>query len=242
MKKTKPTTKRKQPRTVKKTKLHKVKHTLKTKTFLGLKIHHLGLVLFVVGIGVAIGLNETMSKISTAGVPQRFPGDPNSLVSGKAFFGTSGNNVGAHEAAAGKSVAIYRKFNQWDTASSAVSTINSNYAANRLVWISFKTPDWSDVANGIYDTTLDSMLRTLDSAGKPVWVTFWHEPENDENTAGAGTATEWVNMQRHIRARMKSLGTKNIAFAPIYQSSKIDRKSTRLNSSHSRASRMPSSA
>ncbi|HRJ91090.1 MAG TPA: Ig-like domain-containing protein [Candidatus Saccharibacteria bacterium] len=180
-----------------------------------------GALFVTLAFGAASYLSGDQFRSSSAAVPQRFPGDPNPLISGKAYFGASGNYIATHEAAAGKSVAIYRKFNQWNTASSAVSTINSNYSNNRLVWISFKTPKWSEVAAGTHDSTLDSMLRTLDNAGKPVWVTFWHEPENDEGQANAGSATDFVNMQRHIRSRIDALNTTHIAFAPVYQSSKI---------------------
>lgn len=171
--------------------------------------------------GAASYLWGDQFNVSDAAVQQRFPGDPNPLVSGKAFFGTSGQYLDDYEAAAGKSVGVYRKFNQWNTASSAANTIKTNYAKNRLVWISFKTPKWSHVANGDHDAVLDGTLRALDNTGHPVWVTFWHEPENDEGNANAGSAADYVNMQRHIRQRMNALNTKNIAFAPIYQSSKI---------------------
>lgn len=180
-----------------------------------------GLVVVAAIFGLASYYTGDQANKSQAAVQQRFPGDPNPLVSGKAYFGTSGDYVANHEAAAGKSVGIYRKFNQWNTASSAVNTINSNFAANRLVWISFKTPRWAEVANGNHDSVLDSMLRTIDATGHPVWVTFWHEPENDEGNANAGSAADYVNMQRHIRQRMNAVGTKNIAFAPVYQSSQI---------------------
>lgn len=180
-----------------------------------------GVLIVAVLFGAASYLWGDQYNVSDAAVQQRFPGDPNPLVSGKAFFGTSGNYLDDYEAAAGKSVGVYRKFNQWNTASSAANTINSNYAKNRLVWISFKTPKWSQVANGDHDGVLDSTLRALDNTGHPVWVTFWHEPENDEGNANAGSAADFVNMQRHIRQRMNALNTKNIAFAPVYQSSKI---------------------
>ncbi len=181
----------------------------------------IALLIVVSLFGVASYLWGGQFNVSDAAVQQRFPGDPNPLVSGKAFFGTSGKYLDDYEAASGKPVGVYRKFNQWNTASSAVNTINSNYSKNRLVWISFKTPKWSQVANGDHDAILDSTLRALDNTGHPVWVTFWHEPENDEGNSNAGSAADFVNMQRHIRQRMTALKTKNIAFAPVYQSSKI---------------------
>lgn len=180
-----------------------------------------GVLIVAVLFGAASYLWGDQFNVSDAAVQQRFPGDPNPLVSGKAFFGTSGKFLDDYEAAAGKSVGVYRKFNQWNTASSAANTIKTNYAKNRLVWISFKTPKWSQVANGDHDAVLDGTLRALDNTGHPVWVTFWHEPENDEGKSNAGSAADYVNMQRHIRQRMNAINTKNIAFAPVYQSSKI---------------------
>ena len=46
----------------------------------------------------------------------------------------------------------------------------------------------------------------------------------------------WENIQKNLDARFKATGHENVAM-PV-----LDRKSTRLNSSHSGESRMPSSA
>jgi chitodextrinase len=170
------------------------------------------------GVQVATVPSPTTGGTTTGGtVPQRFPGDPNPLVSGRAFFGASNNNFASHEAAAGKSVAIRRMFYQWGTspATKLASDIKTNAAADRLTWGSFKTPPWAEVASGKDDAVLDQMLKTVDGAGKPTWLTFWHEPEGEVGDANAGSAADFVAMQKHIRARMTALGTKNIAFAPI---------------------------
>jgi len=158
---------------------------------------------------------------STSSGKQRFPGDPNPLVTGKAFFGASNENIPSYEKNAGKSVSLFRKFytpTQWGTsqASNLANLIKTNWAADRMVWASFKPPKWSEVAAGTHDSTLDQMLKTIDAAGHPMWLTFHHEPENDEGTSGAGSAADFVAMQKHIRARMTALSTKNIALAPVY--------------------------
>ncbi|MCA9327904.1 hypothetical protein KDA14_05230, partial [Candidatus Saccharibacteria bacterium] len=56
-------------------------------------------VLLIVCAGLAATTIPSVLPSST--VAQRFPGDPNPLVSGKAFFGASGDYIANHEAAAG---------------------------------------------------------------------------------------------------------------------------------------------
>ena len=127
------------------------------------KLRLAGAVIALVGVGFLLaGVREVLP---TSTVVQRFPGDPNPLVSGKAFFGSSGEHIAEHEAATGKSVALYRKFYQWGQSANAANDIKSNYTANRLMWISLKTPKWADVANGTYDTTLLFLGMQVNSLG-----------------------------------------------------------------------------
>lgn len=180
-------------------------------------------------------------------ISKRFPGDPNPKLTGKAYWGAavSGNGDPArHESTAGKSLSIRRTYFGWtgNGRNSLISTAKNDIAANRLPWVSIKTPQssnrlnsWSDFANGVYDNELDSMLQGLDATGGPVWLTFYHEPE--DNTFGGpanekcekitvdhpevdceGTHADYRAMQKHVRDRMTALGTKNIAFAPILMS------------------------
>ena len=207
----------------------------------------LGLViLFLV---LASFLYVVLTQAATTVTP-RFPGDPNPRLSGKAYWGSSigGNSSPArHEDPTGVSLSIRRTFWDWNNnRSSMISTIKSDIAANRLPWVSTKTPKWAEVAAGQHDTVLDDMLRKVDATGGPVWLTFFHEPEDDTNSGVgrekceydpshapcSGTAEDWRNMQKHVRERMNALGTKNIAFAPILMSWTWDGRSNRTPSDY----------
>lgn len=155
---------------------------------------------------------------------QRFPGDPNPKVTGKAYWGAgiAGNgNPSRHESATGKSLSIRRTF--WamsldpkkDKVASMLTTAKADVAANRLPHVSVKTfdGDWAGVAAGKYNAQIDDMLRKLDTLGGPVWFTAHHEPENDSKNPA-----EWRAMQKHFRDRMNVVGTKNIAFMPVLMS------------------------
>lgn len=151
---------------------------------------------------------------------QRFPGDSNPLVTGKAYWGASGTHIAEHESTTGKSVAIHRTFSpSWPGTTKLVNAIKDDKANNRLPWISTKTTGWGTFANGSYDTEIDKFLRDIDAAagGYPVWLTIHHEPENDSTATGEYTAANFRAMQTKFRQRMTIVGTKNIAFMPIFQ-------------------------
>lgn len=168
----------------------------------------------------------------TTNVVQRFPGDPNPRVTGKTYWGanvfallpdgTKTSDVyNRHEKPADTSLALHHRYFQWSNvtsngASSIVNAAKTDHTANRLPYVTFKTNDsWAAMGNGSHDASIDALLRGLDSLGKPVWLTAWHEPENDTN-GGTRTASTWKSMQTRIRQRMNALGTKNIAFMPHF--------------------------
>lgn len=174
---------------------------------------------------------NSASTTTQSSSTQRFPGDPNPLVTGKAYWGAAvgGNDdpYERHEKPTGTSLSIRRTFFGWGSrTTSMVDTAKKDLAANRLPWVSTKTPtskpaDWAKMANGTYDKEIDEMLVALDNLGgsdKPVWLTVWHEPENDN-----GNAADWRGMQKRIRDRINALKAQgkpmdNIAFAPILMS------------------------
>lgn len=157
---------------------------------------------------------------------QRFPGDPNPKSTGKAYWGanvnalladgTTTNDVYTRHEKGGKSLSLYHRYYQWSSldGTSIINNAKTDHAANRLPYITFKTADdWSAVGNGTYDAKLDGFLKNLDVLGKPVWITAWHEPENDTNGT-TRTSSSYRSMQTRIRQRMNVVGTKNIAFMP----------------------------
>jgi hypothetical protein len=148
---------------------------------------------------------------------QRFPGDPNPKVTGKAYWGATGTHIPEHEAAAGKSISIRRTFSgSWSAIApggALLRAVQDDHAKNRLPWISTKATSWAQLASGADDAELDAFLRNLDATGKPVWLTINHEPEND-----GGNSAEWRAMQSHVRARMTAVGTQHVAFMPVLMS------------------------
>lgn len=158
----------------------------------------------------------------------RFPGDPNPKVSSRSYWGAGIDGNGSpsrHESPTGKSLSVRRTFWQWksaiNTTSSMYKTVEDDHKNNRLPFISTKTPGWTALANGSNDADLDTMLKKLDSYGKPVWLTIHHEPEGGGGTNSPddpGGSAAWRLMQKHVRDRMTTLKTKNIAFMPVLMS------------------------
>ncbi|HRF28211.1 MAG TPA: Ig-like domain-containing protein [Candidatus Saccharibacteria bacterium] len=169
-------------------------------------------------IGIASG--EVTIKNAVPVASSRFPGDPNPKVNGKAYFGVSGTHAAALESATGKSVSLFRSYaSSWPSQSKLVEAVKDAHVKNRLPWISVKTPGWGTLASGSRDGEIDSLLRAIDSAanGKPVWFTVHHEFEGDSTATGEYTPANFRAMQTKIRQRMTAVGTKNIAFMPIFQ-------------------------
>lgn len=156
---------------------------------------------------------------------RRFPGDPNPKLYNKSYWGAgiSGNgDPSRHEDPAGKSLSIRRTFFSWAQATNLNSymygIIEDDVSNNRLPFVSIKTASWKDMADGVYDSEIDTILRELDSHGKPVWFTVHHEPEGGGGNNfpdDPGGALQWRRMQTKIRQRMNAVGTKNIAFMPV---------------------------
>lgn len=90
-----------------------------------------------------------------------------------------------------------------------VNMAKGDLANGRLPWVSIKTPVWADMAAGKHDAEIDEMLRALDALSGPVWLTIWHEPENDLTTGQ--TPQTHRDMNKRVRQRMTALGTDNIA-------------------------------
>ncbi len=144
-----------------------------------------------------------------------FPGDvAPGYVRWGAAIGGNADPVSRHESYAGTTMGVRRTYFGWtQRTTSMVSMARGDLAAGRLPWVSVKTPAWSEMAQGLHDAEIDEMLRALDALGGPVWLTVWHEPENDP-----GLASDWRGMQVRVRQRMNAVGTRNIAFAPVLMS------------------------
>lgn len=146
---------------------------------------------------------------------------PSTLHWGAAISG-NGDPVSRHETAAGRAMGVHRTFWQWaDRTSRLVDTAADDLAAERIPWVSVKTPSWAAMGNGQYDAEIDAMLRALSALGGPVWLTLHHEPEGGGGVNSpddpAGPAGH-VAMNRRVRQRLTALGVRNVALAPVLMS------------------------
>lgn len=212
------------------------------KLFSGRRFWIIAAVLVVVGTFALFRANAATTLPGGKATWQRFPGDPNPKVTGKSYWGAAigGNGDPArHEGPANNSLSVRRTF--WgnfadgNVVTKAVNTAKSDIAANRLPFISFKTPGWAKVANGSNDNQLDNMLNQLDALEGPVWLVVHHEPEGGASSNGiddpAG-AVGWRDMQKRVRTRMNALKASgkpmdNIAFMPVLMSWTWDSRSNR---------------
>jgi PKD repeat protein len=119
----------------------------------------------------------------------------------------------------GKPLAMYRRFFSWNNAvnGNMRTELLAHNAAGRGAWLSFKTPEvgvtsWADVAGGAYQIQVDAFLNGLRTTGINVWLTPFHEPENDPDF---GTPAEWRAMVRYIETRRQAVGADNILIVPI---------------------------
>lgn len=108
-------------------------------------------------------------------------------------------------------------------ATSMRDKVISNHAAGRTTWASFKTHNrnasdtWAQTANGDHQASIDDLLTKLKNTGINVWLTPWHEPEND--VGNAGTAAQWRAMTRYVESRRVAVGATNVLIVPCTMSS-----------------------
>jgi hypothetical protein len=140
---------------------------------------------------------------------QRFPGDPNPMVTGRTYFGEAhGTNgsVATHETASGTKLSIHRRF--YNTSAQIVppggaffAAVREDHANDRLPCVSFKV-NWAQGRSGALDSTFDALIAELQSYSKPTWVIINHEPEND-----GGVAADFRGMQLRFRQRIQAWET-----------------------------------
>lgn len=168
-----------------------------------------------------------------------FPEFPLDVPVGRVRFGMTFTDENAvddkWETPIGKPLPMYRRFFSWAQAVSGnlAAETNANYLRDRATWLSFKTPttttSWADVAAGDYDTELDAILSDLKDTGIAVWLTPYHEPEDnaspeapDNGKEFSGSASEWKAMFRHVEARRAAVGADNVLLVPVYMDATFD--------------------
>jgi hypothetical protein len=115
-------------------------------------------------------------------------------------------------------VDIYRTYRSWgqpilnDTTTQILDPNQNPYTPPTL-YISFHAfldskgnncLSWNDIANGVYDAEIDSWSDELLQIGKPAYVCFNHEMENEEGAPpfGCGSPTDFMAAYWYFRRRM----------------------------------------
>jgi hypothetical protein len=101
-----------------------------------------------------------------------------------------------------------------------VVTASAN--AGRIPWISYKPPVLETATTNAQDATIDALIANLKAVNKPVWLTVWHEPEDQisgDASWGANFSARLANykaVQVKFRQALDRANATNIAFAPVY--------------------------
>jgi hypothetical protein len=115
-------------------------------------------------------------------------------------------------------VDIYRTYRSWgqpilnDTTSQILDPDQNPYTPPKL-YVSFHAfldskgnncLAWSDIANGQYDAEIDAWSAELLQIGKPAYISFNHEMENEEGAPpfGCGSADDFIAAYWYFRRRM----------------------------------------
>jgi len=74
---------------------------------------------------------------------------------------------------------------------------------------------WSQIANGGADDEIATVANGLKKYNHKLFLTIWHEPENDVGGAGR-TPADYVAMFRYTVTKLRSLGVTNVVFVVNY--------------------------
>jgi plastocyanin len=137
-------------------------------------------------------------------------------------------------AQANRMMALDRQFYTWDDAWPTEDDTWSAQAGRTLVlsWDplhSDGTPlQWIDVANGVYDATIDAQATKIKAFPYPFFFVFHHEPANAPPGGGSyGTPDQFIAAWRHVHDRFVADGVTNVRyllvlFAWTYKQGKAD--------------------
>lgn len=165
-------------------------------------------------VGVAAGFGPgLLGGSSASAATAKFPGHK----PGKIYLGVSVDGPLSTTLSRTGPVGLQRTYYKWGDATRETNNIKADHAAGRMPWISFKPPfttagGWAAVASGRYDADIRARARRYAGYGKPVIVTFNHEPHNDRT----GTPADWARAWVRIHDVMKNeTSLKNVISVPI---------------------------
>jgi hypothetical protein len=112
----------------------------------------------------------------------------------------------------GRKMAINRVYYTWDE---QFPTIHEEWlkAEGRIPLLSWKTSagdvpivQWTDVASGMYDATIDARAEDIKAYGGPILFIFHHEPETE------GEPEDFIAAYQHIQDRFRAAGVTNVSY------------------------------
>jgi hypothetical protein len=74
---------------------------------------------------------------------------------------------------------------------------------------------WRDIANGGADKEIQTVANGLKKYPHKLFLTIWHEPENDVGGNGRSTA-DYAAMYRYVVTKLRSLGVTNVVYVMNY--------------------------
>jgi hypothetical protein len=75
--------------------------------------------------------------------------------------------------------------------------------------------NWRQIADGGADSEIQAVANGLKKYNHKLFLTIWHEPENDAGGAGR-TPADYVAMYRYTVTKLRSLGVTNVVFVMNY--------------------------
>ncbi len=132
----------------------------------------------------------------------------------------------------GRKFELHRTYQLWDDPPVSDAT-SFDVATGRVPAISIKPKlrhggaiPWTEIASGAQDATIKAQATALKALGKPVILSFHHEPEND---ADYGTPADFVAAWRHYVSVFRAEGAGNVSFAWILMSGSFSRDAAKAN-------------
>ncbi|MGH2944704.1 MAG: DUF7594 domain-containing protein [Solirubrobacteraceae bacterium] len=169
---------------------------------------------------------ELIVTYSSAGAPSPSPepsvGAP-AVPSAGAYFGTyvsersTGRTLLETEAMVGRKFAVAHDYRRWDH-SPFISDRHRTWAdGGRLVYLNWHAKkrdgsmtSWADIASGGHDARIDAVAQEAKLFGRPMFIAFHHEPENE--VGGYGSASDFADAFRRIVRRFEQHGVSNVAW------------------------------
>jgi hypothetical protein len=165
----------------------------------------------------------TYSSSETPSLSPTPPIDAPAVPSVGAYFGayvsesSTGRTLIETEAMVGRKFAIAHDYRRWDH-SPFISEKHRTWAdGGRLIFLNWQAKKrdgsatlWADIATGKQDARIDAVAQEAKLFGKPMFITFHHEPEDEVGSYGG--ASDFASAFRRIVERFQHNGVSNVAW------------------------------